>query len=304
MKPLVSVIIPAFNVEKYVYEAISSILQQTYENLEIIVVDDGSTDNTVSVCKNIVSIDNRVKLYQNETNLGIAETLNYAISISAGTYIVRMDADDVSFPNRIDEMYDFLNNSDVDIVGTGTITINEAGDEVGRYMPIEKHEDILKTLKYASPLLHIWMCKKSLYKEVGLYRFPPVEDYDFLLRCIKKNFKLHNIQKPLYKVRIRGGNTVDLYGFKQLKSFEVAYRNYLDDEVKLLSSSSMMVERFNQFFYEKSRVLLLKGSSYWKGGNMLFSFMYFFLSALISQYQFRYLYRRLSLFLYKKKNKL
>ena len=115
----------------FVFEAIASIQNQSYENLEIIIIDDCSTDYTFNVIEEIAKSDKRIKLYKNNQNLGIAETLNLGLKYASGEFIARMDGDDISMPNRIQEMLSFIqNNTDFDLVGSHTITINEKGEEL------------------------------------------------------------------------------------------------------------------------------------------------------------------------------
>ena len=105
-KPLVSVLIPVYNTEKYIKESLDSIISQTYTNLEIIVVDDASTDSTYSILSTYT--DPRLKLYRNKTNLYIAENRNKAISYATGKYIVWQDADDISLPIRVETLVSFM----------------------------------------------------------------------------------------------------------------------------------------------------------------------------------------------------
>ncbi|HIF9150948.1 TPA: glycosyltransferase family 2 protein [Photobacterium damselae] len=305
MNPLISVIIPAYNVEKYIEEAILSIINQTYKNLEIIIIDDCSTDNTASICKKLILLDGRIKYFSNEVNSGISITLNKGLDIAHGEYILRMDADDISLLNRAEILLNHLiENPDIDIVGSSTITIDSDGNEIGKYITFENHKDLVNTLKYASPLLHIWLCKKSLYDQVGYYRYPPVEDYDFILRCVKVGAKLSNIPDCLYKVRLRDGNTVDLYGYKQLKAFESAYKTFSENAELINLNSTSIKSCIDQKLYSCSRKVLMRGSYNLKNKNKLLAGIDFILAGLISPYQFRYLIRRLSLYLYKRKNKL
>ena len=123
---LVSVIIPVYNVEKYVKEAIKSIQNQTYENLEIIVIYDGSIDDTYNIVEKLAKEDNRIKLYKNEKNLKIVKTLNRALSLANGEYISRMDGDDISAPDRIEKKVKFLEeNKEFDLVGCQVEVVNE-----------------------------------------------------------------------------------------------------------------------------------------------------------------------------------
>ena len=106
--PLVSVIIPCYNAEKYVEEAVRSIMTQTYKNIEILVTEDCSTDNTLKILKNLEKEDSRIKVIQNKKNLKIVKSLNNMINIAQGKYIARMDADDISLPERIEKQVRFM----------------------------------------------------------------------------------------------------------------------------------------------------------------------------------------------------
>lgn len=99
--PKISVIMPAYNSEKYIAEAIESILNQTFTDFEFIIIDDGSTDKTEQIIKTYT--DKRIKFIKNKSNLGIVESLNYGIEIATGEFIARMDADDISLPNRFEK---------------------------------------------------------------------------------------------------------------------------------------------------------------------------------------------------------
>ena len=131
--PLISVLIPVFNVELYVRQAINSITNQTYKNLEIIIVDDCSADSTYNIVKQLQESDNRIKLFRNSKNLKIAETLNYALSQASGEYIARMDGDDYSDPTKIEKQYTFLlNNPDFVLVGTNYVLVDGSELEISR----------------------------------------------------------------------------------------------------------------------------------------------------------------------------
>ena len=120
-EPLVSVLIPCYNCEKYVEKAVTSIIEQSYSNLEILVIDDGSTDNTGSILQELAQKDSRIRYIKNETNLKLIKTLNKGIDLCRGKYIARMDADDISLPTRIVKQVNFLEkHPDIGIVGTYT----------------------------------------------------------------------------------------------------------------------------------------------------------------------------------------
>ena len=99
---LVSIILPCFNASKYIDVALKSILNQNYKNIEVIVIDDGSTDNTLTILEQYSKVDSRIKLFENSKNKGLIYTLNKAILLANGEYIARMDADDISMLDRIE----------------------------------------------------------------------------------------------------------------------------------------------------------------------------------------------------------
>ena len=105
---LVSVIIPCYNAEKYLRESVESIINQSYPNLEIICIDDCSTDSTLAILEELASRDARVKVLHNSRNMKIASSLNRGLEYSTGEYIARMDADDIALPKRIEKQVDYL----------------------------------------------------------------------------------------------------------------------------------------------------------------------------------------------------
>src|SRR3989442_874819 len=114
----ISVVMPVYNAERYVTEAIDSILQQTFEDFEFIIVDDGSTDRTPSILHSFASKDGRIRLYQ-QGNAGLVASLNCCFRLATAPYIARMDADDISLPERLRAQFEYLgNHRDVGILGT------------------------------------------------------------------------------------------------------------------------------------------------------------------------------------------
>lgn len=203
-KPLVSVILPVYNGEKYLDEAIKSILSQSYKRFELIIIDDGSKDKSLSIIKRFK--DSRIKVYS-QTNKGLAKTLNRGISLSKGTYIARQDQDDFSYPNRLEKQVNYLNiNPRCGLVGTWA-EIWEGNNKKTRRS--HKHPSINKLLQFFllfnNPFVHSSvMIRKTALKEVGLYstdksRQPP-EDYELWSRIAQK-YELANIPEILHAYR-------------------------------------------------------------------------------------------------------
>ena len=115
--PQISVVMPAYNAEKYITEAIDSILFQTFKDFEFIIINDASTDSTKDIIESYK--DPRIKLVNNEQNKGVAKSLNIGISVACGKYIARMDADDIALPERFQKQFDFMEqHPNIDVCGS------------------------------------------------------------------------------------------------------------------------------------------------------------------------------------------
>lgn len=212
--PIVSVIIAAFNVEQYIERAIKSALDQTIRDIELIVVDDSSTDNTASVVLGFT--DPRIKLYRNDENRGPSFSRNYAISKAEGRWVAVLDADDWWTPNRLDELLEVANQYNADVVCDDLYLIDDGADlpsttylksrekdtgpltNVVVVTPKEMVDDdstILKPVVRASFLLHHGIhYKEHMYVS---------EDYVFLLDCLLKDAKMVIYPTSYYYYRWR-----------------------------------------------------------------------------------------------------
>ncbi len=302
-KGLVSVIIPLYNVERYVEEAIKSIQNQSYKNIEIIVIDDASTDNTYQILKRIAERDNRIKLYKNQRNLKIVKTLNYALTLANGEYIARMDGDDISQLDRIERKVRFLmENKEFDLVGCSVKAIDIEGNIIGKTVYYSNSDLLLRTLKYSTPVAHIWLARRNVYNKLNGYReLPGVEDYDFLLRMVTSGFRFTNLEDYFgYCVRIgRKGNTIDSLGIKQRKVHRYVYKLYKERLKKNIDSYS--IENLKKFiktapFLEKIHLFSSKNlykAIKAKNEKKYFNLIFYLVLSLCSIYQINYLFDRI-----------
>ncbi|MGX6591107.1 glycosyltransferase family 2 protein [Cetobacterium ceti] len=268
---LVSILIPTYNVEKYITKSLESILKQTYKNLEIIVVDDFSEDNTVKLIKKLMKNDKRIKLFQNNKNLKICKTLNIAFQNSHGDYIVRMDGDDECDTDRIEKQIEFLNaNKEIALVGMSVKNIDEDGYMFSKTKYYKSFSKLKKMLYYDSPVLHIWACRREVYDKLNGYRdIPYVEDYDFLLRMLTYNYKFSNLENYYgYSVRFRRGNTITTKGLEQIKAFEYALELYKYREKNRVSKDNFSEEEYLKKIYVTEK----EKESYSKTINLLENF--------------------------------
>lgn len=199
MRPLISVIIPCYNAEKFVEKAVRSIMEQSYSNLEIIVINDCSNDNTANILKGLAKEDNRIKYIENDKNLKLPKTLNKAISLSTGEYIARMDADDISLPTRLEKQIQYmLDNPKVDIIGMNMQYINENDEPMSKVtdVPIE-HRSITNKLPLRSSLCHpTILAKKSFFIDLeGYLDLYYAEDYELWIRGWLQGKIFHNLKE-------------------------------------------------------------------------------------------------------------
>lgn len=223
--PTISVLMPTYNVAEYVEEAIKSILNQTYQNIELIVVDDCSTDITYDIISNLAKQDSRIVAVRNTNNLRISQSLNKALGLAHGKLIARMDGDDISRPDRLEKLEEHLrNHPDISLVGSFSEAISENGNHLSYHkLPISS-KWIHRTLPLCSTVQHIWLAYRELYDTLGGYReCPGAEDYDFLLRADSLGYQFANLPEYLYKVRLRQGNTESTDGLKRVLTKQYVY---------------------------------------------------------------------------------
>lgn len=168
--PLVSVIMPTFNGAKYIRRAIESVQGQTYKNIEIVIVDDGSVDKTLDIISDLCKKDTRIIILLNEINIGFVKSLNRGAKRAEGKYIARIDDDDFwCDPKRLEKQVFFLQaHPEYVLVGGGMIKIDENKREVSRYLFPEKDKDIRKTILLGDSISHgTVVFRKDSFEKVG-----------------------------------------------------------------------------------------------------------------------------------------
>jgi glycosyltransferase involved in cell wall biosynthesis len=203
MTPKISVLLPAFNAQAYLRESIESILAQTFEDFELLIINDGSTDQSLEIMSSFG--DPRIRII-NQANAGLPVSLNIAIKQSQGTYLARQDADDISLPNRLAEQVQYLDaNPECALLGSWADIILE-NSPTDRYLRHpHSNGDIQIKLFFFNCFVHSSvMIRKSALDQCGLYpeekeKFPP-EDYDLWLR-IAKDFEVANLPQTLLLYR-------------------------------------------------------------------------------------------------------
>lgn len=206
-KPTVSVIMPVYNGEKYLGNAILSILNQTYRNLELIIINDGSTDKSKLIINRFKQKDRRVKIIDLVRNKGISNALNCGIEAARGNYIARMDCDDISVPKRIEKQLLFFqqNKSQVDVCGTYFRLMNPAIGSEQKVIPAFADD-----FKNGRPPVHHPTCmiKRETFNKMGGYNtsYDDAEDIDLWFRWHANGVRFANIPEALYEKRIHAGS--------------------------------------------------------------------------------------------------
>lgn len=292
----VSILLPVYNVRDYVAETIESVLSQTHTDFELIIIDDYSSDDSVSIIDSYCKRDDRVQLYKNIKNLGISKTLNYGLAKASGKYIARIDGDDLMGPERLERQLKFLeSNADYGLVGCWVNNIDEKGLLINKCEYPVTHEQALKCITICSPVLHIWMARADLYKSLGGYRDTnPAEDYDFLLRTVDLGFKIGNL--PFYDahIRLRDGNTMSVAALQQRKSFNFLRQLYLAGQINvqqtldLSTEKSLFTSEFISLLHKFSVSCLKRAFS----SRNIVSKSFFAFFSLVSPYTVQDIYRR------------
>ena len=226
-----------FNDEKFLKSSIDSILNQSYNNFEFIIIDDGSTDSTLSIIKDYAKVDKRI-VFVSKKNSGITKSLNLGLKMSKGKYIARIDGDDISHSLRFEKQIDlFKKESQTALIGTNCILIDENELQIGgkKYNYPTNYNKIKSNLLSGNSIFphSSMMFKKSIIKNFGFYDeyFKKTQDYNLLLNLLSKNkfIKCINFEEPLLKIRKHSQqithNEVDYYKYISLLDYHCEINN-------------------------------------------------------------------------------
>lgn len=243
--PAISVLMSAYNETPAVLtKAVNSILVQSLSDFELIIMND-NPDN--AELEDVLSVfpqnDPRVKVIRNSNNFGLAKSLNRGIDICVGHYICRMDADDISEPNRLEVQLDYLEANELDLIGSSMLVINEDGDKlyfVGN-LP-QSSQAVARALRYNNCVPHpTWFGKKDVF-DMYYRQVPLCEDYDFLIRAVLAGFRLGNVNKELVQYRMSQGSLSRTHLYKQFLYQKELTRSYVEGKLIDLDDAKAHVE--------------------------------------------------------------
>ncbi len=257
-KPLVSIVVPVYNAKKYLSECLDSLYNQTYKNIEIIIVNDGSTDGSEKI------IDKYFKKYKNNTVVlknskpsGFTGEVaaNQGIRIAKGIYVARMDADDIAFPDRIEkEVKFFEKHNDYFLVSSSAEVIDESGKLIGHWDLGKNYDLILQKIFLTNSIVNssILFRKSEIEKDFYKIKYPGFNDYYTWIHYLSRGKKMHTLKDVLVKYRTSDSNSTR----KNIKNTFVLSLRIKSDAVK----SKMLRPNFNDrfiIFWQKVFVSLL-----------------------------------------------
>lgn len=270
--PLVSVIMATYNCSATLQEALDSLVVQTYENWELIVCDDASTDSTLSILERFTAADpERVVLLRNRTNQKLAASLNRCLEVASGEYVARMDGDDRCVPERLERQVEFLQtHPDIDVVGTAMQRFDANGP--ADILMLQLRPDKW-SLRNGVPFAHATVvARKSVYDRLGGYtvarRTERGQDVDLWFRFFAQGFSGANLPDPLYWVREDSGAirrrtfTVRFHGFRTsvigFRLLDYPKSWYIRPTVALLkgivpTAAILQWRRFQAWSYRRSK---------------------------------------------------
>ncbi|BAB07433.1 glycosyltransferase [Halalkalibacterium halodurans] len=204
MNPEVTVLMSVYNDKNYLSESIESILNQTFENFEFLIINDASTDGSGELLEEYSKKDKRIRLIHNKNNRGLSYSLAEGVSLAKAPWIARMDADDVSFKDRLAVQMDHVKaHSELDILGSYVIDIDDKGNELEIRKVPTTHKEIANLI-WTCPFIHpTVLFKKDSIIKAGSYdrNLRRRQDYDLWFRCLEAKLKFENIDKPLLYYR-------------------------------------------------------------------------------------------------------
>ena len=312
MKPLVSILIPIFNGEKYILETLQSISRQTITNFEVIIINDGSTDHTSAIVQEYASADHRFRLFTRD-NQGMAASLNFAISVSLSDLIVRIDADDLMARNRLERQLAFLDeNPSVSVASSYIYLINNKSKIIGKNQSkYTSMSEIYKTIDKCKPIgiPHPGViAKKNVILEVGGYRgqFWPADDVDLWTRIVEFGGEILIQPEFLTFYRIHSSSvSVDsalkarkVYRWVSLcqKARVSGIKEPTLDEYESLRSREKFSRKLTMKLHDYSFLYYKKSASFYSSGHILRALLYFLGAFLLRpQYSLSHVFSRLKL---------
>tara|TARA_B100000315_G_C14508419_1_gene555787 strand:- start:210 stop:1205 length:996 start_codon:yes stop_codon:yes gene_type:complete len=239
---------PVYNGSQYLSETIHSIINQTYSEFEIIIIDDASNDNSIDIISKFKN--ERIILRQNDSNLGQAESENIGLRMAKGTYIARMDQDDLMMPDRLEKQVQFLDSHpDIAAVGSQYYCIDSSGNLIKKLRwPVGIEANLFYIISGNVPIGDPGVLyRKDVILNLGGYstKYIPSEDYDLWLRMYLNGYRCDNIADFLTKYRIHSSQVSVVNNKKQIENHNLAFINFYNNLNKIKANPEMINNYLN-----------------------------------------------------------
>jgi len=239
--PEISVVLPVYNGEKYLVEAIDSILAQTFTNFELIMIDDGSTDGSQQILREYKRRDSRVRVIVRE-NRGLATTLNDSIEMAGGAWIARMDQDDISLPHRFEKQLQWLEKTGADIAGSWA---QRFGTSDKRTVRLRQTDEAIKMeMLFCSPFAHpSVMMRTALVKQLRYDKaWEKAEDYDLWERAAEASWRMTNVPEVLLLYRVHGSQISTTTSARQQQLTLQIQRRYWQSVFEMMRLDPQLID--------------------------------------------------------------
>lgn len=257
---LVTIVMPAYNCEKYVVEAINSVLAQTYKNWELLVLDDGSKDNTLQIIEEFSQKDPRIKALRNRKNIGVSATRNRGIGLASGDWIAFLDSDDMWEPFKLEKQFKVENENSAEFIFTGSSYINEEGEPFNGMFEVPRRLTYKKLRNQNVISCSSVLVKKKYFKNIKMEKDEMHEDYAVWLRILKLGVTAYGVNEPLLIYRIsrnsKSGN--------KMKTVKMTYKVFRFIGINPIGSAYFMTRHVIASIWKYKGIF---GNSYHKRGR-------------------------------------
>ena len=236
-KALVSIVMPVYNCEKYIAAAINSVFKQTYRNWELLVIDDGSKDNTLNIINEFAKKDSRVRPIENVKNMGVSETRNRGIALASGEWISFLDSDDMWEPCKLEEQLKMAKEKSAEFIFTGSSYINEEGEPFKGIFEVPEKVSYKKLRNQNVISCSSVLIKKKFFDNIKMEHDEMHEDFAVWLRVLRTGVTAYGVNEPLLIYRIsrnsKSGN--------KLKTVKMTYKVFRFIGINPIGSAYFMM---------------------------------------------------------------
>jgi teichuronic acid biosynthesis glycosyltransferase TuaG len=234
---LISIIMPAYNCEKYVEEAINSVLAQSYRNWELIVIDDGSVDNTRNIITEYLQNDFRISLLSNEKNIGVSAARNRGIDFAKGKWIAFLDSDDMWTPYKLEKQIEAVEENNAEFIFTGSSYINEEGKPYKGIFEVPEKVSYKRLKKQNVISCSSVLINKKYFINIKMEGNDMHEDYAVWLRILRTGITAYGVNEPLLIYRIHRNSR----SWNKIKTINMTYKVFRFIGLNPVSSAYFMV---------------------------------------------------------------